>query len=203
MHAVRLLAQEYGADLPDERSCLVSSCAIKIGITNEELARFSFLPLPRAALGVAFFINKGRTVHLGLELLSERRGFSYYFQRLIYGNADEIVSVASVEDDSNGSEYYDVGDGYKVLFGGQDAGGHPKKVVVHLTPNVDAIKRNEAFDLNLHCLSWIWGCRDASELLPAVWKNAHHPGSEVLGSQVTFLVRSASINGKKEKNRGS
>jgi hypothetical protein len=50
----------------------------------------------------------------------------------------------------------------------RDQTGHPQNATVELTPNATALQRQQAYNVNLGCLSKIGGCM-ADELLPSVW----------------------------------
>jgi hypothetical protein len=50
----------------------------------------------------------------------------------------------------------------------RDKTGRPQNAIVQLTPKATAPQRQEAYDVNLGCLSKIGGCA-ADEMLPSVW----------------------------------
>jgi hypothetical protein len=50
----------------------------------------------------------------------------------------------------------------------RDKTGRPQNAVVELTPKATSSQRQQAYDVNLGCLSKIGGC-GANEMLPAVW----------------------------------
>lgn len=50
----------------------------------------------------------------------------------------------------------------------RDKTGHPETAIVELTPKATAAQRQQAYDVNLGCLSKIGGCM-ADQMLPSVW----------------------------------
>lgn len=162
--SVRALSQRYGGIVYHEDQCRTGECFVRIGVENRALNRLGLVRW--TAFGAVFFIEKGRTVHIGTQLISAPRSV----------NGDG-VSTVSVEDDAEDSQYYPAAEGYKVVLT-RDRDGRPEKALVHLTPAVDAATRDKALAFNLGCLVRIGGCRDSSELLPTVWAEDHSKGRD-------------------------
>jgi hypothetical protein len=53
----------------------------------------------------------------------------------------------------------------------RDKTGHPQKAMVELTPRASVEQRQEAYDVNLDCLSRVGGCK-AEELMPSLWSRS-------------------------------
>ena len=175
------LAERYNGRLPVRLTCKISTCWIKINITNESLSKYHLAT--STGFDVAFLIKQGRTVHLELELWSEVKGLSYYFKRVFYGQETGYICFANVSDDSEDSGYYNARAGYFVRM---DYVNKPEKIIVQLTPSVGATIREKAMEFNVGCLSKVDGCVDPREILPALWgehDSRTWPSSEIVPRQ--------------------
>lgn len=172
------LVERYNGRVRDGDKCKTAECTVEIIITNQSLSRYHLASW--TFFGVTFFIRQGRTVRISLVLESEIKDLSYFFKRLVYGQEIDFVCVASISDDLEYSKYNQSGERYRVVAR-RDVENRPERLIVLLSPTVDAVTRDKALAFNLGCLSKLGGCRDASEFLPAVWREIearHSPTTE-------------------------
>lgn len=153
---VRLLWDRFHADAAEGAgTCTPSECILTVNFQNTWLRR----------LRLATWTEFGATlsVHNG-NLYDIRASMKLYSRKRVIG-AETILS-----DQSEGA-----GPPFRIITK-RWSDNAPWQAIVQLTSHAAPAEREKAFAFNLGCLDKLGGCRDSSDLLPAVWSDGqnHH-----------------------------
>ncbi len=155
------LTEQFRGKRWTEGDCAGGECRIEMWLDNLWLSRIR-LATP-TALSASVSIREGRVVGLGVVLKTWRGDYDWF-------------GVLVAEDGCY--PCYPDQKPYKVTLK-VDELGRPWETLVDLTAGSTPSQRQQAYQLNLNCLTKIGSCKDSREMLPSVWQDGKVSGWRV------------------------